>query len=121
MKQFGSMAAFALHLGEMVVTTVEAEKRALERAAKLVEKTAKAEIGEYQDGAGEVVGWAELADSTKADRVHQGFPENEPELRTGKLRDSIGHRVGTNEAVIGSDDPVMEYQELGTSKMPPRS
>lgn len=97
------------------------EHSALERAAVLIENDAKASVGEYQVAAGPFVEWARLADATKADRVAKGFPEDEPELRTGALRDSIQHQTGTHEAHVGSDALVMVYQELGTAKMPPRS
>ena len=95
--------------------------KALERAAKVVEAEAKREIGHYQSAAGPFAAWAELADSTKADRVAQGFTENDPLLRTGDLRDSITHAVGHHEAVIGSNSDVAVYQELGTRRIPPRS
>ena len=34
-----------------------------------------------------------LAESTQAERVVQGYPANEPLLRTGELRDSIEHKL----------------------------
>jgi hypothetical protein len=66
-------------------------------------------------------GWAELADSTKDDRVKQGFAENEPGLRTGVMRESIDHVVGDRETVVGSNSENLERFELGTSRQPPRS
>ena len=67
-----------------------------------------------------------MADSTKSERAALGYPENEPLLRDGTLRDSIKHKVvmtgiSSGEAHIGSDSPIAEYQELGTSRIPPRS
>ena len=121
MKEFSSFAEFGTFLGGMVAKEVAAEHAALERAAKLLETAAKEKIGHYQDEAGEFVAWAELADSTKADRTRQGFSENEPGLRTGEMRDSIGHRVEPGEAEVGSDDDKLVWFELGTSKQPPRS
>jgi HK97 gp10 family phage protein len=93
---------------------------ALERVATRVEQTAKAELGVYQPATGPFPEWAELADSTKADRVAKGFTENDPLLRTGALRDSISHEVEGLTATIGSTSDIAEYQEFGTSKMPPR-
>lgn len=120
-----SLAGFAAKLGELAIAVHEESKHALERSAEMVEAEAKRSIGTYQDAAAPFAAWPELADSTKADRVRQGFPENEPELRTGEMRASIEHMVemhgvdGT--AYVGSDSEKLEFQELGTSKMPPRS
>lgn len=86
-----------------------------------MKKTAKKKLGEYQEQAGPFVKWAELADSTKADRVRLGFSENDPLLRTGDLRDSIEHMVDESEVQIGSNSDIAVYQELGTSHIPPRS
>jgi hypothetical protein len=119
-----SLGDFIGHLTK-VVATLEHEKHneheAMERAALLIENEAKKEIGHYQAGAGPFAGWAELADSTKDERVKQGFAENEPGLRTGEMRDSIDHVVGDREAVVGSNSENLERFELGTAKQPPRS
>lgn len=120
MKEF-TLLGFAEHLAVMTTEMVLAEHEGLERAAVIIETEAKDAIGAYQDESGPFAAWAELAEATKADRAQQGYPEDEPELRTGELRDSIHHTVVGHEAEVGSDAPVMEYQELGTSKMPPRS
>ena len=98
----------------------------LTKAALMIERDAKQSVGTYQDAAPPFAGWAELADSTKDDRVRKGFSENEPELRTGALRDSYGHDVEmtgpmSGEAVIGSNSDVAVWQELGTKNMPPRT
>lgn len=116
-----SMTEFATHLLEMAVVQHEVNHHALEKAAQVIEKRAKEKIGEYQAQIGEFAGWAELADSTKADRERQGFPADEPLLRTGHLRDSIQHMVEDRIAQVGSNEDVAVYQELGTEKIPPRS
>ena len=121
MKQFGDMASFATHLMTAAVAVKQAEHKLLDHVGKAVEKRAKAKIGEYQDAAPPFAGWAELADATKADRARQGFPEDEPLLRTGEMRDSIGHKVQGNEVTIGSDSDKAVWQELGTETIPPRS
>jgi len=79
-----------------------------------LEKKARKKIGEYQPG------WEQLADTTQADRLRQGYSENDPLLRSGELRDSISSEVGDMMVVIGSTDVNMVYQELGTDKIPPR-
>ncbi len=98
---------------------------AIERAGKLVENAAKKEIGTYQAGAQPFVGWDELAEYTKDDRVKLGFSENEPGLRTGEMGAEIGTKVfnrwDQHEANIGSDDDKLLWFELGTTTQPPRS
>ncbi|MDY3551402.1 hypothetical protein R5W24_000478 [Gemmata sp. JC717] len=121
MKQFGDMGSFAAHLLTAAVAVQKAEHKLLAHVGKVVEKRAKAKIGEYQDAAPPFAGWAELADATKAERVKQGFPEDEPLLRTGDMRDSIGHTVQGNEVTIGSNNDKAVWQELGTETIPPRS
>ena len=116
-----TLLGFVEHLAVMAAEVVIAEHHALEHAAKVVEKEAKDSIGHYQSQSGPFVAWAELADSTKADRARKGYAEDEPELRDGTLRDSIEHNVGGRDAHIGSNNPIMVFQELGTAKMPPRS
>src|SRR4051794_36413616 len=111
----------AAKLGEIALAQHEMEHHALEQAAVVVEKRAKEKIGEYQDQAGPFIAWPELADATKADRVNQGYPEDEPGLRSGEMRDSIEHVVVDSEAQVGSNDDKLVWFELGTSKQPPRS
>lgn len=100
----------------------DAQAASLEEAGSVIDTYAKAQIGHYDltPPAG-FPSWPQLADSTKKDRVREGFPENEPLLRTGELRDSIHHEVlDFDLAVVGSDSDIMVYQELGTETIPPR-
>lgn len=120
MREFTSLGSFGAYLLEAAAREAVALEVGLKKAAEHVEKVARAEFGEYQAAVGSFPAWAELAPATKADRVAQGFSENDPLLRTGELRDSIGNRVSGLEAEIGSDDDVMVYQELGTETIPPR-
>lgn len=130
------LLGFATHLGKLTVLVAVEQHEGLERAAVVVEKAAKGKLGEYQGAAAPFVGWAELADSTKEERVDQGYPENEPELRSGILRDSIEHTAGDTEADIGVPDKMVQHpyhpkpenigeiaeaQELGLAHLPPRS
>lgn len=118
--EFGSVAHFMLHLAEAQLAVHVSTHRALDRAAAIIEKDAKGQIGFYQQEAGPFNAWPELADSTKQDRVAKGFSENDPLLRTGELRDSMSREVVGNEAAVGSTSDVMVYQELGTVRIPPR-
>lgn len=121
-----SLSGFLAKLVTMESVVHHETAKALELAARVVEKEAKAEIGHYQAAAGDFAAWAELAPRTKAERVALGFTENDPLLRTGGLRDSIGHEVemkgiASGEAVVGSTSDIAVYQELGTERIPPRS
>ncbi len=118
--EFSSIAQFAEHLLLASAKEVLALHAGLEKCAQLIENTAKAEIGTYQQATGPFQDWAELADATKEDRMQQGYTENDPLLRSGELRDSIQHETGGLEAVIGSTSPIMAYQEFGTGTIPPR-
>lgn len=91
----------------------------LEYAGQVVEDEAKRLIGTYDYDPR----WPELADATKKDRVDQGFPENDPGLRTGEMRDSIHHHVDRprHTVHIGSDNDHLVWFELGTVHQPPRT
>ncbi len=100
---------------ETSLEVVAAEHEALEKSAQLVEKRAKAIIGHYQDDTGPFDKWADLADSTIADKTAQGYaPPDNPLLRDGSMRDSIEHTTGAHTALVGSDSDIAVYQELGT-------
>lgn len=120
MKEFGRIADMVAHLAKVAVAEELALHRGLERCAQAIERTAKAEIGNYQPGIGPFPEWAELADMTKADRVRKGYTENDPLERTRALEESISHQTIGLESAVGSDSDVMVYQEVGTSTIPPR-
>jgi phage gpG-like protein len=120
MLEFLTLADLAHHLTQETVGGLANTHHGLEAAAQLLEDEARSEFGVYQKGAGPFGDWPELADATKQDRVRRGFTENDPELRSGELRDSLKHETENWEATIGSEDPVFAYQELGTANMPPR-
>jgi HK97 gp10 family phage protein len=119
-RHFESLGAFAVHLLALQIEVAEALHHGLEKVATKIEKTAKAEIGHYQDAVGAFPAWAELADSTEERKAQMGYPAGAPLLATGEMKDSIGHEVEGLEAVIGSTDDKMVWHEFGTSKMPPR-
>jgi phage gpG-like protein len=112
MREF-TVNGFAAFLSTL--SFIEAQRIAMEKSAQIVEEEAKRVIGTYE------YGWAPLAESTKADRRRQGFAEDEPLLRTGEMRDSIEHQSTAFEASIGSNNDKAVWQELGTSRIPPRS
>jgi hypothetical protein len=116
-----TLAGFIGHIAGSIVSLNALEHAAMERACRIVEAEAKREIGHYQSAAGPFAGWAELADSTKEQRVKLGYTENDPGLRSGEMQASIGHVAEQREGVIGSDDQNLVYFELGTTRQPPRS
>lgn len=99
-----------------------ASREAIEKAADMVLVQIRSEPGEYQTGSGPFASWAPLAASTLDDKARKGWPSPSPELRSGELRDSYEKTIVSNhEAAVGSNSDIAVYQELGTSKMPPRS
>jgi len=112
-----SLGEFAASLAGFEAGYLLWEHEALEGAGKIVEKEAKRVIGTYD------YGWPQLAESTQVERERRGYPANEPLLREGDLRDSISHTVKEHEhaCYVGSNSLIAVYQELGTSRIPPRS
>lgn len=100
-----------------IATGLEAGVRVI---VKEIEETAKEEIGVYQPAYGPFDAWASLAESTKADRVRQGYSEDEPLLRSGRLRDSIQSEVMGLAAIVGTKSEIGFWQEVGTDHIPPR-
>lgn len=121
MKTFKSLTDFSLFAAAALpVVTLAEMKRALEQCAVLVERTAKQEIGTYQDAVGPFPAWPQLANSTQEERARLGFTPDDPLLRRGDLRDSIEHETEQFRTVIGSKSEIAAYQEFGTSRIPPR-
>lgn len=117
MKTF-SPVDFSKHLLLLVAGEALAMHKGLEIIAKSIEKTAKSEIGRYQKSVGPFPKWADLMPDTVTEKEKLGYaPPDNPLLRTGELRDSIGHQVEGLEAVIGSTSQLMVYHEFGTSRM----
>lgn len=116
-----SLTGFAAELTRLAIEMPKATHAALEDGAQMIEEEAKKSLGEYQGGAGPFAAWAPLAESTLADKDRKGFDTPSPLLREGDMRDSIEHVVDGDKAFIGSNSDVAVDQELGTSRMPPRS
>lgn len=102
---------------------------AVAKGAVKVQSTAKSKFGTYQAGVGGFPAWPELAESTIEAKARAGGGED-PLIghylykaggrSGGQLRNSILVQLGGLEAAIGTNDKVAEYQEFGTSKIPPR-
>lgn len=126
MKTFNTFSAFAKHLDKVVNKHADYEAKAARFIGKNLEKEAKDKIGHLQDQVGPFAAWAELAESTKADKENKGYVFNHeynPLYRTGELQDSIHYdwNPAEHHLRLGSSDEIMIYQELGTKYIPPRS
>jgi HK97 gp10 family phage protein len=119
-KEFQDVGSFALHLAATALAIKAAEHRILDRAAQIIEKDAKRQLGHYQDQVGPFNGWPDLAESTQKERERKGFTPDDPGVRTGAMRDSITRQVEGSEAAVGSDKDEMVWFELGTPTQPPR-
>lgn len=120
MREFSDFGEFSAFLLAMEPIAKVAVHRGLEKGLKRIETTAKESIGTYQDGVGKFPAWAELADSTKQDRLRQGYTENDPLLRSGETRESIESHLHDMEGVVASDSDILYWQEVGTEHIPPR-
>ncbi|MBC8786517.1 HK97-gp10 family putative phage morphogenesis protein [Pseudomonas fluorescens] len=118
--EFNSLGSLALHLAAQETALLASLNAGLEKCAKKVEQTAKAEIGHYQAGIGPFPAWAALAESTEEQKAKMGYPSDAPLLASGAMQGSVTHTTSVLEAVIGSTDPKMVYHEFGTPKMPAR-
>ena len=122
MRNFAGPGAFAAFLTSTMSRDERNRREAMDQAARLVQDEAKKMIGTYQPAYPPFQAWAPLAPSTIADKTAKGYaPPDNPLLRTGDLRRSIQRSVGKDEASIGSNADVAVWQELGTSRIPPRS
>ena len=90
------------------------------RAADHIRDTAKAKLGHYQQASGPFGEWAPLAERTMKERVELGYTPDDPLLRSGALRDSIGVTLTGTSAVVGSTADYAPDQELGAGRIPPR-
>lgn len=108
MKEF-SLASLAAFTAAASAEMTHAKHTALEKVAVIVEDGAKHAIGTYE------FNWPPLALSTLEKKS-----ADTPLLESGALRDSIRHEVEGDTARVGSDLDYALFQEVGTSKMPPR-
>jgi HK97 gp10 family phage protein len=106
------LAEFALHLKEIEHDMKEASRLIVRQACIMVATKAKRVIGTYD------YGWPQLAPSTLEKKS-----ANTPLLETGEMRASIQWSTSHDgmEGHVGSNNDKAVWQELGTSKSPPRS
>jgi hypothetical protein len=91
----------------------DAEKAIVAEIALKVYHLAREVIGSY------AFGWTPL----KPETIARKATGDSPLLETGEMRDSIGIEIEEDgkKAHVGSNDDKAVWQELGTSRIPPRS
>jgi hypothetical protein len=111
-----SCAEFAAMLERAIAAAPAELAIGLEKVGQLAESIAAELPGHYQPG------WPELAESTLKDKEAKGFPVPSPLKRTGEMAESYRKEVDpvALELVIGSPSKIALYQEMGTSRIPPR-
>jgi HK97 gp10 family phage protein len=106
------LAEFALHLKEIEREMNELGPAIIRRACMMVAAEAKRVLGKgYED-------WPEL----KPETIARKMLGNSPLLETGEMRASIQWSTSHDglEGHVGSNLDRAVYQELGTSRIPPR-
>ena len=88
----------------------KSESKIIARGCVMIQTEAKRVIGTYE------YGWPTLAPSTLEKKS-----ADTPLLETGGLRDSIEWNASEHEGRVGTNDDKAVWQELGTSRIPPRS
>jgi hypothetical protein len=131
MMAFPSMAAFLAYWTTRPAVAKDYLRRGIADGAAVIRDDAKGRLGRYDGNQ-----WAPLAERTKDQRERLGFAPDDPELRTGRLRDNIlssaedgRAAVGVPDAIVGGGsvrDPVRNigevalWQEVGTNAIPAR-
>jgi hypothetical protein len=102
---------FALKLAAAVDTIRPRLEIGLDKVGEFAQREAKHVIGTYQPG------WPHLAESTLEKKA-----ADTPLLETGAMRDSITRELEPLElkVTVGSKSKIALWQELGTSRIPPR-
>lgn len=113
-----SLKQFNGHLARALVLVEPSLEVGLAKVGELTQTMAVEYIGH------EMTQWPRLAERTIAEKTKLGFvghlSATDPLLRTGKDRDSIKVEVEGLTQVVGSPSKVFLYQEMGTSRIPPR-
>jgi phage gpG-like protein len=104
------LAEFAAKLAAADVALDIGGEIALAKSCELLSQASKDLIGVPKDE------WPPLAPSTLAHK--DGV--NTPLLETGEMRDSITWNSDAHEGYVGSNNKKLVWNELGTSRIPPR-
>lgn len=112
-KTFNSFGDLSNHLKGVSARLETSRAKALETIGENTAERAQEKLGVYQDAFGQFREWPELAPYTKEDRVKLGFSANDPLLRTGELRATIGFGVEGDTVEVGSTHTIAPVQEFG--------
>lgn len=118
-----SLETFARYVTDAAQGFRFARADGLNDAGRRIAAQARGYIGEYQNGqVGPFGSWPPLAPSTVEEKTRLGYgPPDNPLLREGDMRASIGYSVRLNHVDVGATSPIAPYQEFGTRTIPPRS
>jgi phage gpG-like protein len=109
-----TLEQFEAALAAQIPTVKPRMEVGLDKVGELASTMAVHYLGVYQEG------WPALKPETIASKA----TGDSPLLETGHMRDSISHYVNpfsvVMEVVVGSTDKHAVFQELGTSRIPPR-
>lgn len=119
MKTYRSFGALARALERAAAELPLTYAAAMRAGGESVKNDAQERIGHYQ------AGWDLLQPATVAQKIRMeiapgGDGGDNPLLRTGDMRDSIAAESTDAGFVVGSAADVLAYQEIGTSRIPPR-
>ncbi len=115
-----TLSSHIAYLGACAHVCTPALERSVHQATDLLAANMRKKFGTYQPAVGGFPAWAPLAESTKEQRVKQGYTPNDPLLRSGTMRGTTySHASGTT-GEAGVNSPIMVYHEAGTSRIPPR-
>jgi hypothetical protein len=111
-----SLKEFETELAAALTRVVPAIEIGLDKVGTLALTLAEHYPGTYQPG------WPQLAESTLKDKADKGFPVPSPLKRTGEMAESYKKELELAEfaVVVGSPSKIALYQEMGTSRIPPR-
>lgn len=121
-RNFTGLDQFANFLARRTIE-LHFNARILRMIGELIQKRAQEKLGIFQASVGAFPAWKRpLADRTQRERLQQNYTPNDPLLRSGELREDIRFVVDevADKVVIGSTLDKAVWNELGTTRAPPR-
>ena len=110
---FEGLEAFSAFLFKTAVATPIQETEAVHLIADNYKRVVVGTMGDNTQ-------LLSLAPATQDWRTRYGYTPDDPLVMTGSLRSSVVMNPGFLSAEVGSADPRFQWQEFGTSKIPPR-
>ena len=122
MIEFDSIESFMRFLSTRPEAMHAAGADGVEMCTIAVQQGAKDALGTYQGGFGPFPAWADLALATIEERLRLGYTGNDPELRSGALRDNIERSadrgalagaVGVPDVMVGDGSEANPFRNIG--------